>query len=412
VTFAAEPNSKPRVLFYLPVVTRWWFTNIIVPLIRAASRGGEVHVLVPPLWSCTGIGVEELAGCTDLVDVNWHILDRGDHPDLRFSALDKPYLLELVQEIDPDLCLCRSADIETPTLFPGMVRYIMEGAAPPFALNYHTVYLANTLFDHGLMPELTPEQAAWLDAAFAAPWSERKASLPFMEREEFLARAGLPAGKLLIGLPLEYEHQELFFDQHNIFANNIELIDALASAIDDDIVLAVTKHPLNEGSGGDGGLQGAIARHNGKVVQVQPIGERGEATALLTRHSDGMIVCNSKSFANCAFLGRPTLRISKFASGEWLRFYASLAPFIETIRLGTARGADESDARRWFAFHLANTVLEPCSPELDLEGLFDHAVNPFNPARWERGLARYLGDDADLLPPLTVSHAQEGLCRV
>lgn len=412
MTIAAEPQSTPRVLFYLPVVTRWWFTNIIVPMIRAACKGGEVHVLVPPLWSCTGIGVEELAGCTDLVDVNWHILDREDHPDLRFSALNQPYLVDLIRDIDPDLCLCRSADIETPTLFPGVVRYIMEGASPPFATNYHTVYLAETLFDHGLMPALTAEQANWLDAAFAASWAEKKANMPFMEREQFLAQAGLPANKVLIGLPLEYEHEELFFDQHNIFTNNIELIDALAGALDDDVVLAVTQHPLNEGRRNADELRAAIERHKGKVVQVHQIGERGEATTLLTRHSDGMIVCNSKSFAGCAFLGKPTLRISKFASGEWLRFYASLGPFVDALRTGTARGADEADARRWFAFHLANTVVEPCSPELDLERLIDHAVNPFNPARWERGLARYLGDDAHLLPPLTVSQAQEGLCHV
>ena len=412
MTIAAEPKSLPRVLFYLPVVTRWWFANIIVPLIRAASKGGEVHVLVPPLWSCTGISAEDLAGCADLDEVNWHILDRGDHPDLRFSAMHQPYLLELVRAIDPDLCLCRSADIETPALFPGVVRYIMEGASPPFATNYHTVYLAKSLFDHGLMPDLTPEHAAWLDAAFAAPWTAKKISLPQMEREAFLAHAGLPSDKLLIGLPLEYEHEELFFGQHNIFGDNVELIDALAGALDDDTVLAVTQHPLNEGRRSEADLTAAIDRHGGKVRLIRQFGERGQATTLMTKHCHGMIVGNSKSFAGCAFLGAPMLRISKFETGDWLKPYATLGQFVAALRSGDAMAASETDARRWFAFHLANTVIEPHSPELDLARILDHAINPVNPARWERGLARYLEGDAHLLPPLPMSVQLESLCHV
>lgn len=412
MTIAIDVNAKPRVLFYLPVVTRWWFANIIVPMIRAACKGGEVHVMVAPSWSNTGIVAEDLQDCGDLTEVTWHILDNEDHADLRFSLLDKPWLLQLVQEIDPDLTLCRAADIEGPLLFPGTVRYIMEGASPPFATNYHTVYLAQTLFDHGLMPALTPEQASWLDAAFTPSWEARKATMPDMEREAFLAEAGLPSDKLLIGLPLEYEHEEIFFDQHNIFANNVELIDALAGALDDDVVLAVTQHPLNEGRRADGELQAAITRHQGRVVQIRQIGERGEATTLMMRHCDGMIVCNSKSFASCAFLGRPTMRITRFQSGGWLNFYGSLGPFVDALRDRTAVGANEADARRWFAFHLANTVVEPHNPDLDLARLVDYAINPVNPARWERGLARYLGDDAHLLPPLTGAEPQESLCHV
>jgi len=412
VTIAVDASAKPRVLFYLPVVTRWWFANIIVPMIRAACRGGEVHVMVPPLWSSTGIIAEDLQGCADLGEVHWHILDNDDHPDLRFSLLDKPWLLQLVQEIDPQLTLCRAADIQGPLLFPGIVRYIMEGASPPFAINYHTVYLGETLFDHGLMPELTPEQAGWLDAAFTPSWEEKKATMPSMPREAFLAEAGLPSDKLLIGMPLEYEHEEIFFDQHNIFASNAQLIDALAGALDDNVVLAVTQHPLNEGPRNDSELRAAIARHEGKVVQIRPIGARGEATTLMTRHCDGTIVCNSKSFATCAFLGRPTMRITRFRSGDWLRFYSSLGPFVDALRSGSAVGADEADARRWFAFHLANTVVEPNSPELDLERLFDFATNPVNPARWERGLGRYLRDTGHQLPPLAGAKPQERLCHV
>ncbi|HMI18626.1 MAG TPA: hypothetical protein VK533_03695 [Sphingomonas sp.] len=401
-----------RVLFYLPVVTPWWFSNIIVPLIRAACRGGEVHVLVPPLWSSTGITAFQLGDCEDLEEVNWHILDRGDHPDLRFSGMAQPYLLDLVNQIDPDICLCRSADIETPALFPGVVRYIMEGAAPPFATGYHSVYLAHTLFDHGLMPDLSAEDKAWLDTAFAPAWAEKKGEVARMEREEFLAETGLPADKMLIGMPLEYEHEEIFFDQHNPFANNVELIDALAGAFDDDTILAVTQHPLNEGRVSDADLQQAVERHGGKVRRIRQIGERGQATTLLTRHADGMIVGNSKSFAGCAFLGAPTLRISKFATGAWMQAYTSLAPFMTALRSGDARAPAEADARRWFAFHVANNLIEALDPTLDMARIADHVRNPLNPGRWEVGLKRYLVGDTPPVPSLAAPEKRGSLCHV
>ncbi len=50
-----------KIMFYLPVVTPWWFVNIITPLIRSAARDAEVFVLVPPRWRNTGIGPDELA---------------------------------------------------------------------------------------------------------------------------------------------------------------------------------------------------------------------------------------------------------------------------------------------------------------------------------------------------------------
>jgi hypothetical protein len=287
----------------------------------------------------------------------------------------------------------------------------MEGNVPPFAGAYHMLCLTETLFDHGLMPELSAEQAAWLDRAFAPSWQKVKAELPTIERAEFLTYAGLPSDKLLIGLPLEYEDDEIFFDLHNIFANNVELIDAVAGALDEDVILVVTQHPLNEGRRTDTDLKECIQRHNGKVVQVKQIGQRGDATTFMTRHCDGMIVCNSKSFASCAFLGRPTMRVSRFRSGEWLGFYSSLRPFLDAVRDGTARSADEGDARRWFAFHFANAVIDPHSPQLDLERLLDHAINAVNPARWARGLARQAGEDA-VFPPLTVSEVRESSCHV
>jgi hypothetical protein len=395
-------HSPPRVLFYLPVVTPWWFTNIIVPFIRAANRGGEVHVLVPPFWCGTGIGVEQLADCVDIEGVHWHILDRADHPDLRFDATKQDYLFELVHEIGPDVTLCRSADLKTPALFPGVVRYIMEGATPPFTTPSYSTQIAETLFDHAIMPSLDPALERWLDSAIASHWDKQKSEISDMERDEFLAHADLPSDKLLLGLPLEYEHEEIYWDQHYLFANNIELIDALAGLLDQDAVLAVTQHPLNNSAGAEKELRAAIERHAGKVRLVQPFGVGGQATNQMIKHCHGIVVCNSKSFAMAAFRGVPMLRISKFASGEWLRAYTALPPFLAALRDGTALAADEADARRWVAYHHANCVLDPYCADFDAHAIVDRAINRVNPARWREGLARFLNADADSLPPLPI----------
>ena len=402
MTELAALHSPPRVLFYLPVVTPWWFTNIIIPFIRAADRGGEVHVLVPPFWCGTGIGVEQLVDCVDIEGVHWHILDRADHPDLRFNATKQDYLFELVNEIDPDVTLCRSADLKTPALFPGVVRYIMEGATPPFTTPSYSTQIAETLFDHAIMPALDPALERWLDTAFAPHWDKQKSEGSDMERDEFLAEADLPSDKLLLGLPLEYEHEEIYWDQHYIFANNIELIDALAGLLDQNSVLAVTQHPLNNGPGAEAELRAAIERHAGKVRLIRPFGVGGQATSQMIKHCHGTIVCNSKSFAHAAFYGRPILRISKFASGDWLHAYSALPPFIEALRAGNALTADEAEARRWFAYHHANCVVDPRDPDFDVHALVDRVVNRVNPHRWHQGLARFLGQDAATFPPLPI----------
>lgn len=74
-----------RVAFYLPVVTPWWFDNIVAPLIAVMAKDCEVHVLVPPLSNGTGIEGWQLDRFADCPPIDWHILDGGDHLDLRTS---------------------------------------------------------------------------------------------------------------------------------------------------------------------------------------------------------------------------------------------------------------------------------------------------------------------------------------
>lgn len=386
-----------RILFYLPVVTPWWFDNIILPLIRAAARDADVHVLVPPLWRNTGVGSEQLTQASDLDHVHWYLLDGPDHPKLRISALDQPDLLALVHDIAPDLTLCRSADIATPALFPGMVRHIMECAVPPFVMPQHWCVLSSSLFDHGVMPEVTMAQTAWLDTALDAEWAMARASAAPVPRDIFLRRAGLPTDRKIIGLPLELEHEEIFFGPHNPHAGNIALINDLADALDTDSILAVTNHPLNERHSDNGPLYRAIAAHGGKVHLVRHNGLRGGATNHLARHADAMVIGNSKSISACAFFGTPVLRLSRFATGAWMRTYDALAPFITALREGTLAKPTQADAQRWFAYHIANNVLDPTEADLTSATLADHVHAPCNPARWEAGLARYRNHHAHRL---------------
>lgn len=350
-----------RILFYLPVVTPWWFDSIVAPLIRAASRGADVTVMVPPLWRNTGIGPEQLSRCSDIEGVAWHILDHPDHPTLRRAGAT-PELVDIVHEIGPDLTICRSADLGAIENFPGVVRFLMEAAAPPFVTDPTRVWLSTSLFNHGFTPSLSRRQRETLDAAIEPLWAERTALLDQVDGELFLRQTGLDAGRKRIIVPLEYEHPEMFFDQHNILPNNIALIDELAGRIGNDFQLAITNHPLNELHTDPRPLRDAIARHGDKVRLVGQVGAPGLATALLTSHCDGMIVGNSKSFALAAFFGKPLLRLSHFHSAPWLNTYDRSDDFFGALRAGRAIGPDMSDARIWFAHHLLELSFDPGAP--------------------------------------------------
>ena len=104
-----------RILFYLPIVTPWWFENIVVPMLRAL-RGGErapaeLHVMIAPMWRGTGIEAGHLAAAADLADVHWHVVDEGEPDQFRLAGGEVPGLLDRVAAIAPDLTLARSADV-------------------------------------------------------------------------------------------------------------------------------------------------------------------------------------------------------------------------------------------------------------------------------------------------------------
>lgn len=382
-------QERKRIIFYLPVMTPWWFTNIVVHLIRVMARDHEVHVLVPPLWRNTGLGEEHIDLIEELDHVFWYILDGPDHSRLRSDASGEEDLIALVRDINPDLVFCRSADIATPARFPGIVRYIMEGAAPPVRTGTSWITLSPSLFDHGVMPELSPEQCAELDRMSAPIWSQMMDENILPDRAEFLSMTGLPEDKIFIGLPLEYEQHENFFGQHHRYANNVAMIAAIAPMLGDDMILAVTNHPLNELYGDNRPLEAALASLEGKVMMIGGTEIAGQATLALTKHSDGMIVGNSKSWSMCAAFGTPLMRLSDFATGDWVQAYDQLPAFLAAVGDGSATFADPETAQRWFAFHLANSIFDPADPALTADNLISRMTDVVQPARWDQAMARY-----------------------
>lgn len=209
------------------------------------------------------------------------------------------------------------------------------------------------------------------------------------DRAEFLSMTGLPEDKIFIGLPLEYEQHENFFGQHHRYANNVAMIAAIAPMLGDDMILAVTNHPLNELYGDNRPLEAALASLEGKVMMIGGTEIAGQATLALTKHSDGMIVGNSKSWSMCAAFGTPLMRLSDFATGDWVQAYDQLPAFLAAVGDGSATFADPETAQRWFAFHLANSIFDPADPALTADNLISRMTDVVQPARWDQAMARY-----------------------
>jgi hypothetical protein len=386
-----------RVVFYLPVVTPWWFDNIVAPLVDRLAVETEVHVLVPPLWSGTGIGPEQLARVTAADRVEWHILDGADHQRLRAGGGGFDDLIALVHEIDPDITLCRSADLDTPRRFPGIVRYMMEAAFPPFPSRDQWLVLREHPFDHCVMPELDPAAKHGLHTDFDGIWSAVRRKVAVQAPDDGLRdRGGARADDIVVSLPLEYEHVENFFGIHRPYADNADWVSALAEAMDDDVLLAVTDHPLNLLHCDRTALGAAVAGHADRVRLVSPRRRKDQPTLAVIRASNGMIVSNSKVISIAAFLGKPILRLSDHATGNWLNAYSDLPNFLGALRQGAPNLPSQDEAKSFFAFHAANNIIDPIHEDTDGRLILDMVESPVDCRRWPAGIRRY----ADSCPEL------------
>ena len=377
-----------RILFYLPVVSPWWFANIVVGVIRAVARDYEVHVIIPPLWQGTGISKAEAPHIEALPDVHWHLLNGPDHPRLRIDASDQDDLIQFVETLAPDLTLCRSADMNTPARFPGAVLFLMEGGAPPFNLANESLVLKPALFGHGFMPQTDPALCARMDEMADELWNDMLARRTLPAHDVFFSDAGAGAGQRLIGLPLEYEHPENFFGQHHAFANNAAMLREVASQIGDDAVMLVTHHPLTQLHGDVSDVNTAIGEIGGRV-KLLPHSSEYDATQAMARHCDGIVVGNSKSWSICAAFGTPMVRLSSAPTASWVNAYNDVASLMADLDTGTAKSADPASAKQWFAHHILNSVFDPLAPTLRADEVIARATRTSDPERWNEALARY-----------------------
>jgi hypothetical protein len=376
-----------KILFYLPLARGWMLENVIAPMIAKLSALADVHVMLPSTWMEKYSDASSSPSMAWSRDVEWHWLD-SDRSGL--DALDtegpSPEILAAVRAIGPDHCLCRSADPSLPGRLPGQVRYIMEASAPPFFLPKHWISLQPQIFDHGLIPDLPAKDRAALTELIAADWAEIERSHP--RDPSWRARHGLPPDRRIVAVPLEYDHPDNLFSVHRRLRPNPVLVAALADRARAPLFLAITDHPLNERFVDNRDLIETIDARPDMARLLSPGTVAGGITTSLAQHADGMIVGDSKSFAAAAFFGTPLLRLSKFASGPWLRAYSDLDRFTEDLAAGEGAAARRDEAMLWFAFYLANEVFAPRDADLSGAELRARIERPVDPARWPDAFAR------------------------
>ncbi len=402
-----------RILFYLPAVTRNWLDNLLAPLIRRMAHEAEVHVVVPLKWMDTGIDPVQLQQWIDLPDIRWHILDGADHPSFRTAPASPDDLIDFLGAIDADYTFCRSADITTPLRFPGKVRFLMEADYPPLLGDYrpHSDRIMMTgagIFDHGRLPALAPEQRARLTAYAAPLWETFQKRYPAYPggRAQYLEDADLPTDRPIIAVPLEAEGRTNFFeDLYWGPSQNEAFIYRLIEECDPDTVLALTPHPVSAIQPPD--IQCRISASMRRLAELAPDrlrvltgpGNMRELTRWLVQYSDGVILRDSKVVASAAFYGKPILRLSQFATGDWINAYDDIGTFLDDVGAGRARTAALDDALAWYAFHHANNAFVPYEARHSLQQLLDYVDQPVNPDRWEASLQRHRHDFANWFAP-------------
>lgn len=347
------------ILFYLPVVTPWWFGEIIAPMLRALYADAELHVMLAPMWRGTGIEGAQLDPLDDLPGINWHVVE-GDPATFRTDGHAVEGLLDLVHAINPDLTLCRSADQMTPAHFPGTVRYIMEGGAAPFETDLHWIVLEQSLFAYGAMRAGAAAIGGHVADALAPLFRRGEQRLEAEPAAGWRRYFGLPDDRNILLVPLQYEHEEDFFVEHSAFPRAVDLVAHLLRTVDESTFLAVTDHPLNRLFVDRSAIDALIAANPDRARLCLGSGLPVGATGLIAPRADAMLVDQSKSWSLAAFKGTPILHVGNTPMADWLGATRDLAGFPD--RLGRP---DMEMGRRWFGWHLGTRLLEPRAFTLD-----------------------------------------------
>lgn len=240
---------------------------------------------------------------------------------------------------------------------PGKVRYIMEGAAPPFDTDPRWVVLDEVPFSHGKIPEAAIGMAEDCAARLAPVWEavERRMGMPTREG------LGLPSGRPILAVPLNYEHEENLFLAHAVVPRGVDLVARLLATLPHDFVLAISDHPLNRLHVDRSEIDALIAGHAGRAHLFPRPGD----TDRLARVSDAMVIDLSKTWAIAAFSGTAVLNLGTRAHADWLQAIPGIPALLESFDSGEFARPSPSDARRWFGWHLGGRIADPAALSLD-----------------------------------------------
>lgn len=296
-------------------------------------------------------------------------------------------MIALVNDIDPDIVLCRCADHGPVRHFPGEVRFIMEGAIPPFATDPCAVVLDRDLLSFGQLPDLSFSRRQALADCFASFWADMGDRADRMPSVDWRSSVGCAADRKVALLVLEYEHPENHFLAHRRPADNASWIRSIAAELDPSIFLAVTNHPLNDLYVDTSAVNAAIAELGGRGALVPRLHPDIGATEMVMRDCDGAIVDLSKSYSMAAYYGKPILRQSHLRTASWLNAADTVEGFARAITDGAMAPLPDR-ARLWFAFHVANNIVDPNAADLTAQDIIDRVVKPVDPDRWRGNVAR------------------------
>lgn len=377
-----------RILFYLPIVTPWWLDTLVINLVRSLSICAEIHIVIGLAWKNTGLMPDQLDKYKDLQNVQWHLYTGSDQESFRTNAADQQELIDFIVNLNADITICRSAEIEVVKHFPGHVRYFTEADFDPLLKLRNSVFQTH-IFEYGLMPSLTESERDWLSENFAPFWEDMVENAALQKTMVDRKTSGLPVNSPVIALPLEYRHEENFFSHLSQYETQSQLISEILSCMPDNFTLAISDHPLNHLYRPRDEMQNIVGENHDRVVLVPGQAQGGLSTFDLIGLSDGVVLENSKCISAAAFHGTPICRLSSFRQASWLNCYSTLESLFQSIKHQEAKAPEKDSCRNWLGYHVANNVIGPEELAGDPLNILGYLLKPHDPSRWPLGIERY-----------------------